>query len=70
MVIAERKRKRRNRMVPEISSPNMDHNPLGRNPRLGQGQQDKEMKDRGNASEENMRGLWGSSPPLRGQAVE
>lgn len=42
---ADRKRKRRDRMVPEISPPTVDHTPVGRNSGLGQGMEDKEMKE-------------------------
>lgn len=76
-VTTERKRKRRNSIVPEISSPVMEHTPVGRNSELGQGREDKEMKESRNGGEEEkrreketFRGLWGGLHPLRSQAVE
>lgn len=67
-VTTERKRKKRNRIVPEISSPAMEHTPVGRNSELGQGRGDKEMKESGNGGEEekrkgNFQGSVGRSAP-------
>lgn len=56
----ERKRKSRGGMVAEMSSPTVAHNPRRRNSGLGQGGEDKEMKERGNASEKKkIQGVWG-----------
>lgn len=51
-------------MVAEMSSPTVAHNPRRRNSGLGQGGEDKEMKERGNASEKKekkkIQGVWGT----------